>query len=410
MALHLLRSPPDRTPPLPAQDLLLYYNSMNRRKRTSETAMARWLYGGGLPSARSSPPSPPPSPPTSTGGRTEAAGSISPTTSRPSPRNTGERPSRSRKRRPKPGGRPFPRWAPPPRRRARPFPLAHRAESRPITGDPGERRATAAEKLRAKVAAKEQFLRGVDEKQSLATNPYRNRIVSSSDQELYKKYKEELPADREQLKAIESRLAPQGSSNRKSEFGRVPPVAPTAGVPHKREARSGAPYVPLRSCSGNSGPGGQTTRIAPPGRVPERHLLRVEHQARLPRPLGRDGGVPAVPHDRMAGGEGEEPGARSGAACRGRSSPGPGCGRRRRSSPARSRSSGTGPGPPSPSAPGRSLPRPHRSRSGLRMAPPRPLAGKGTARRNLAGLPLVPKECARLRRGREEPLVRDRRR
>jgi hypothetical protein len=68
--------------------------------------------------------------------------------------------------------------------------------------------ATAAEKLRAKVAAKEQFLRGVDEKQSLATNPYRNRIVSPSDLELYKKYKEELPADREQLKAIESRLAP----------------------------------------------------------------------------------------------------------------------------------------------------------------------------------------------------------
>ena len=68
--------------------------------------------------------------------------------------------------------------------------------------------ATAAEKLRAKIAAKEQFLRGVDEKQSLATNPYRNRIVSPSDLELYKKYKEELPADREQLKAIESRLAP----------------------------------------------------------------------------------------------------------------------------------------------------------------------------------------------------------
>jgi hypothetical protein len=68
--------------------------------------------------------------------------------------------------------------------------------------------ATAAEKLRAKIAAKEQFLRGVEEKQSLATNPYRNRIVSPSDQELYKKYKEELPADREHLEALESRLAP----------------------------------------------------------------------------------------------------------------------------------------------------------------------------------------------------------
>jgi hypothetical protein len=68
--------------------------------------------------------------------------------------------------------------------------------------------ATLAEKLRAKIDAKERFLRGVDGKQSLATNPYRNRFVSPSDLELYRKYKEELPADRERLKALESRLAP----------------------------------------------------------------------------------------------------------------------------------------------------------------------------------------------------------
>lgn len=68
--------------------------------------------------------------------------------------------------------------------------------------------ATQAEKLRAKIDAKERFLRGVDEKQSLATNPYRNRFVSSPDLELYRKYKEELPGDRERLKALESRLAP----------------------------------------------------------------------------------------------------------------------------------------------------------------------------------------------------------
>lgn len=68
--------------------------------------------------------------------------------------------------------------------------------------------ATLAEKLRAKIDAKERFLRGVDGKQSLATNPYRNRLVSPSDLELYRKYKEELPADRERLKALESRLAP----------------------------------------------------------------------------------------------------------------------------------------------------------------------------------------------------------
>ena len=68
--------------------------------------------------------------------------------------------------------------------------------------------ATVAEKLRAKIDAKERFLRGVDEKQSLATNPYRNRFVSPPDLELYRKYKEELPGDRERLKELESRLSP----------------------------------------------------------------------------------------------------------------------------------------------------------------------------------------------------------
>ena len=68
--------------------------------------------------------------------------------------------------------------------------------------------ATLAEKLRAKIDAKEQFIRAVDERQSLATNPYRNRFVSPSDLELYRKYKEELPGDRERLKALESRLSP----------------------------------------------------------------------------------------------------------------------------------------------------------------------------------------------------------
>ena len=86
---------------------------------------------------------------------------------------------------------------------------------RPPDGDatfrppPQEDDATQAEKLRAKIDAKERFVRGVDEKQSIATNPYRNRYVSPSDLELYRKYKEELPADRENLKAIESRLPPR---------------------------------------------------------------------------------------------------------------------------------------------------------------------------------------------------------
>ncbi|OYV96844.1 MAG: hypothetical protein B7Z62_07520 [Deltaproteobacteria bacterium 37-65-8] len=68
--------------------------------------------------------------------------------------------------------------------------------------------ATLAEKLRAKIDAKERFIRTVDEKRSLATNPYRNRFVSPPDLELYRKYKDELPRDRERLKELESSLPP----------------------------------------------------------------------------------------------------------------------------------------------------------------------------------------------------------
>ncbi len=68
-----------------------------------------------------------------------------------------------------------------------------------------------AERMKAKIDAKERFLREVDRKQSLATNPYRNRFVAPGDLELYRKYKEELPGDRERLKELESRL-PSGDS------------------------------------------------------------------------------------------------------------------------------------------------------------------------------------------------------
>jgi hypothetical protein len=87
-----------------------------------------------------------------------------------------------------------------------PGPSSGESPDRPAL--PEDDDATAAEKLRAKIDAKERFIRGVDEKQSLATNPYRNRFVSPSDLELYRKYKEELPGDRERLKALESSLAP----------------------------------------------------------------------------------------------------------------------------------------------------------------------------------------------------------
>lgn len=69
-------------------------------------------------------------------------------------------------------------------------------------GDP----ATQAELLRAKIAAKEQLIESVDRTRSLATNPLRNRFVSPSDMELYRKYQAELPGDRERLKEIESRI------------------------------------------------------------------------------------------------------------------------------------------------------------------------------------------------------------
>jgi len=89
------------------------------------------------------------------------------------------------------------------------------APSRSSNGEESERPAfpadddaTVLEKLRAKIDAKERFIRDVDQKQSLAINPYRNRFVSPSDLELYGKYKDELPRNRELLKELESRFSP----------------------------------------------------------------------------------------------------------------------------------------------------------------------------------------------------------
>ncbi len=70
------------------------------------------------------------------------------------------------------------------------------------SGDP----VTLAEQLRAKIAAKEQLIKSVDEKRSIATNPLRNRFVSPTDMELYRKYQAELPGDRERLKELEARI------------------------------------------------------------------------------------------------------------------------------------------------------------------------------------------------------------
>ena len=64
-----------------------------------------------------------------------------------------------------------------------------------------------AEQLRAKIGGKEQFIGGIDAKRSNILNPLGNRIVSPEDLELYKKYSEELPGDRERLLEIESLLS-----------------------------------------------------------------------------------------------------------------------------------------------------------------------------------------------------------
>jgi len=63
------------------------------------------------------------------------------------------------------------------------------------------------EQLKAKIDAKERHIRAVDQKRSLAVNPLRNRFVEKSDLDLYRKYQEELPEDREELRALEDALS-----------------------------------------------------------------------------------------------------------------------------------------------------------------------------------------------------------
>ena len=199
-------SPPDRTHPLPDRDLLLYYRMMNRQKRTSGTAVALCLIGGML--AFSTLLVPPASAdiyrwedesggihftddlsniPAKQRGKAREIQKTPPGPGQPSLSTMGG-----------PSTPPGPSFSPGP----------PNEETLDQPAIPEDDDATLAEKLRAKIDAKERYLRGVDEKQSLATNPYRNRFVSPPDLELYRKYKEELPGDRERLKAVESRLAP----------------------------------------------------------------------------------------------------------------------------------------------------------------------------------------------------------
>lgn len=61
-----------------------------------------------------------------------------------------------------------------------------------------------AEQLQAKIAAKQRFIEGIDRKRSNALNPLGNRFVSEEDLELYRKYSEELPRDRQRLKELKA--------------------------------------------------------------------------------------------------------------------------------------------------------------------------------------------------------------
>ena len=70
----------------------------------------------------------------------------------------------------------------------------------------GETIESQAEQLRAKIAAKEQFINRIDTKRSTTLNPLGNRFVTKEDLELYQKYTSELPGDRDRLLEIESRF------------------------------------------------------------------------------------------------------------------------------------------------------------------------------------------------------------
>jgi hypothetical protein len=185
----------------------LYYQNMKRQKRPSGTAiLALWLFGGFLAF------SPLLVPPASADiYRWEDESGVVHFTDDPSAIPAKYRgKSREILKTPPEAGKPslstMDAPSSPPGPSFSPTPSNGETLDRPAL--PQDDDATLVEKSRAKIDAKERFIRGVDEKQSLATNPYRNRLVSPSDLELYRKYKEELPADRERLKALESRLSP----------------------------------------------------------------------------------------------------------------------------------------------------------------------------------------------------------
>ena len=62
----------------------------------------------------------------------------------------------------------------------------------------------AIQSLKNQIKAKKELIQYVDNKRSLANNPYRNRVVSDGDLKLYEKYKKELPGDEKNLEELKS--------------------------------------------------------------------------------------------------------------------------------------------------------------------------------------------------------------
>jgi hypothetical protein len=87
-----------------------------------------------------------------------------------------------------------------------PSPAPPREDDAAAAARDREELSTEIEQMRAKIAAKEKLIRFVEERQNLASNPYRSRVVDPGDLELHKKYQDELPADRRRLQELESLL------------------------------------------------------------------------------------------------------------------------------------------------------------------------------------------------------------
>lgn len=85
------------------------------------------------------------------------------------------------------------------------------AEGEAATPDgDGEEPASRLEQLKSKISAKESFVKMVEDRQNLVLNPDRRRVLNPGDLELYNKYKEELPRDRERLRELELLIEPPG--------------------------------------------------------------------------------------------------------------------------------------------------------------------------------------------------------